>query len=89
MSQENVDLLVQALALANSGDLEAVADLYHPDVELRDLQHPPDAPEVLKGRAAIVAAGAPAHVTDDPLTRFVRNRRTSLWQIRTSSCSSG
>jgi ketosteroid isomerase-like protein len=56
VSQENVDLLVQALALANSGDLEAVAALYHPDVELRDLQHPPDAPEVLQGRAAVVAA---------------------------------
>jgi len=56
MSQENVDLLLQAVALANGGDLAAVAELYHPDVELRDLQHPPDAPEVLHGRAAIMAA---------------------------------
>src|SRR6266436_802409 len=56
MSQANVDLLLQAAALANAGDLDAVAELYHPDAELRDLQHPPDAPEVLRGRTAIVAA---------------------------------
>src|ERR1700682_4679007 len=58
MSQENVDLLLQAAALANAGDLDGVAELYHPDAELRDLQHPPDTPEVLRGRAAIMAAWA-------------------------------
>jgi ketosteroid isomerase-like protein len=58
MSQENVELLRRAVELANAGDLEAVAALYHSDAELRDLQHPPDTPEVLKGRAAIVAAWA-------------------------------
>src|SRR5438045_1126260 len=55
MSQENVELLVQAIAVANRGDLDAVAGLYHPDVELRDLQHPPDAPERLIGIDAIRA----------------------------------
>jgi ketosteroid isomerase-like protein len=58
MSQENVDVLLQAAALANAGDLDGVAELYHPDAELRDLQHPPDTPEVLRGRAAIMAAWA-------------------------------
>jgi ketosteroid isomerase-like protein len=32
-----------------------MAELYHPDAELRDLQHLPDIPEVLRGREAIVA----------------------------------
>src|SRR5436190_3066017 len=58
MSQENVELVRRAVELGNAGDLEAVAELYHSDVELRDLQHPPDTPEVLKGREAIVAAWA-------------------------------
>ena len=56
MSHENVDLLLRAVASANAGDVEAAVDLYHPDAELRDLQHPPDTPEVLRGRDAIVAA---------------------------------
>jgi ketosteroid isomerase-like protein len=50
-----VDLLLRGVALANAGDVEAGADLYHPDAELRDLQHPPDMPEVLRGRDEIVA----------------------------------
>ena len=50
------ELLRRAAELGNAGDLEAVAELYHSDAELRDLQHPPDTPEVLKGRAAIMAA---------------------------------
>jgi ketosteroid isomerase-like protein len=58
MSRENVELLRRAAELVNAGDLEAVAELYHSDAELRDLQHPPDTPEVLKGRAAIMAAWA-------------------------------
>ena len=56
MSQENVDLLFRAVAVANAGDVEAAFDLYHPDAELRDLQHPPDTPEVLRGRDAIMAS---------------------------------
>jgi ketosteroid isomerase-like protein len=56
VSQENVDLLLRAVASANAGEVEAAVDLYHTDAELRDLQHPPDMPEVLRGRDAIVAA---------------------------------
>jgi ketosteroid isomerase-like protein len=55
MSEENVEFARQAAALANTGDLEAIAELFHPDAEARDLQHAPDTPEVLRGRAAIVA----------------------------------
>ena len=58
MSQENVELLLRAAAAANAGDIEAGAELYHPDAELRDLQHPPDMPEVLRGRREIVASFA-------------------------------
>ena len=56
MSQENVDCLRRAVEVGNAGDLEALAALYDPDVEMRDLQHPPDFPEVLQGREAVVAA---------------------------------
>jgi ketosteroid isomerase-like protein len=37
------------------GDWDALFELYHPDadVEFRDLQPPPDIPEVLQGREAI------------------------------------
>jgi ketosteroid isomerase-like protein len=60
MSQENVEVIRRGVALTNEGGgLEsveaAVAELYHPDVELRDLQHPPDVPEVVRGRAAVAA----------------------------------
>jgi ketosteroid isomerase-like protein len=54
MSRENVEFLRRAAAL-NSGDLEALAELFHPDAEMRDLSHAPDTPELLRGRAAIVA----------------------------------
>lgn len=56
MSQENVDCLRRAVALGNAGDLDALAELYHPEVEMRDLQNPPDMPEELHGRAAIVSS---------------------------------
>jgi ketosteroid isomerase-like protein len=56
MSQENVDFFRRAAArLGHTNDLEAVAELFHPDAELRDLQHAPDVPPVQQGRAAIVA----------------------------------
>jgi ketosteroid isomerase-like protein len=60
MSEENVELIRRGVALANgSADPQAVeatvAELYHPDVEQRDLQHAPDVPEVVRGRAAVVA----------------------------------
>ena len=40
-------------ALFNSGNLDALFETYHPDVEFRDLLHPPDLPEVLHGRDGI------------------------------------
>jgi ketosteroid isomerase-like protein len=43
----------RANALFNAGDWAALSELYHPDVELRDLQHAPDVPEVLRGADAI------------------------------------
>jgi hypothetical protein len=59
MSQENVDILRWAVEMANAGEvekMEAVAEaMYHPDAEARDLQPAPGTPEVMKGRAAIVA----------------------------------
>jgi ketosteroid isomerase-like protein len=56
MSQENIDMLLRAVAVTNAGDIEAAVDLYHPDAELRDLQHPPDTPELLRGRDEIMAS---------------------------------
>ncbi len=51
MSQENVDVIRRVNALFNAGDLDGALELYHSDVELRDFQHAPDAPEVGRGRA--------------------------------------
>jgi ketosteroid isomerase-like protein len=53
MSRENVEILRRANALLNTGDWDALLKLYHPDIELRDLQHAPDMPEVLRGADAM------------------------------------
>jgi ketosteroid isomerase-like protein len=53
MSQENVEIIRRANALLNIGDWDALSELYHADVELRDLQHAPDVPEVLRGHEAM------------------------------------
>jgi SnoaL-like protein len=59
MSQENVEVLRRAAEVANAGEvekMEAVAEeMYHSDAEARDLQPGPGMPDVMKGRAAIVA----------------------------------
>jgi ketosteroid isomerase-like protein len=55
MSQENVEVARRANALFGAGDMEALIGLYHPDAEWRDLQHGPDTPEAVHGRAAIFA----------------------------------
>ena len=57
MSEENVELIRRAGALLSEGaDVEAVvAEVYHPDVEVRDLQPPPDIPGVVRGRADAAA----------------------------------
>jgi ketosteroid isomerase-like protein len=58
MSQENVEIVRKLNALANAGDWDAAFELYHPDAELRDLQHAPDMPEVIRGVDALRAVVA-------------------------------
>jgi ketosteroid isomerase-like protein len=55
MSQKNVEILRRCAELLNVGDWDALFELYHldADIEFRDLQPPPDIPEVLQGREAI------------------------------------
>jgi ketosteroid isomerase-like protein len=55
MSQKNVELLRRCVEFLNVGDWAAVLELYDPDVrvEFRDLEPPPDVPDVLHGREAI------------------------------------
>ena len=62
MSKENVEIVRRGTASLNAGDWDAVASLYHPDVEFRDLQHVPDMPEVFHGHAGLRAVAA--HWTD-------------------------
>ena len=56
MSEETLRVLRRGLELFNGGaDAESgVNELYQPEVEVRDLQHPPDVPEVIRGRAATI-----------------------------------
>jgi hypothetical protein len=42
MSRENVEIARKVNAAFNAGDWNAVLELHHPEVEFRDLQHPPD-----------------------------------------------
>jgi len=49
VSQENVEILRRVNAAFNRGDRDAMFAGYHHDMELRDLQHAPDAPERLVG----------------------------------------
>jgi ketosteroid isomerase-like protein len=58
VSQENLDLTRRANALANAGEWDALAELWHPAAEWRDLGHAPDSPETVHGRAAIRAIWA-------------------------------
>ena len=57
MSEETLRVLDRGIELFNGGaDVEAgINEIYHPDVEVRDLQPPPDAPEVMRGRAEVIA----------------------------------
>jgi ketosteroid isomerase-like protein len=55
MSQENVEIVRQMNAEFNRADRDAIFARYHPDVEWRDLQHAPDAPERLRGIDAVNA----------------------------------
>ncbi|HXB15131.1 MAG TPA: nuclear transport factor 2 family protein [Solirubrobacteraceae bacterium] len=58
MSQQNVDCLRRAVELGNAGELDALAELYDAEVELRDLANPPDVPELVHGRTELLAAWA-------------------------------
>ena len=49
MTQENVELVRRANVLASTGDWDAVFELYHPDIEFRDLHPAPDVPEAVRG----------------------------------------
>jgi ketosteroid isomerase-like protein len=55
MSRENVEVVRRMNAAFNRRDRDAISAYYHPDVEMRDLQHAPDAPERLVGLDAIRA----------------------------------
>jgi ketosteroid isomerase-like protein len=55
MSNENVEVLRRAAELSKANDLKAVAEIYHPDAEVRDLQPAPGTPEMYRGHTAIVA----------------------------------
>jgi ketosteroid isomerase-like protein len=57
MSKESVEFVRRAYEL-EMGDTEGLIELYHEDVEWRDLQHAPDTPEVVRGKAAILALWA-------------------------------
>jgi ketosteroid isomerase-like protein len=55
MTQANVEIVMRIIASFNQGDLDAAAELVHPNAEWRDLSHAPDTPEVLAGVEAILA----------------------------------
>jgi ketosteroid isomerase-like protein len=55
VSRENVEIVRRLNAAFNRGERDAMFAYYHPDVEWRDLQHAPDAPERLRGINAVAA----------------------------------
>jgi ketosteroid isomerase-like protein len=59
MSRENIEVIRAFMASPNAGDWDSMFAWFAPDVELRDLAHAPDVPEVLRGPEAIrrVVAG--------------------------------
>jgi ketosteroid isomerase-like protein len=56
VSEENVEIVRRLNAVTNSGDREAMLELFDPDVEFRDLQHAPDLPEEVHGADAVMIA---------------------------------
>jgi ketosteroid isomerase-like protein len=54
MSEANVEIIRRGNALVNAGDWDGLVALYHPEVELRDLQHAPDVSEMQRGPEAII-----------------------------------
>jgi ketosteroid isomerase-like protein len=55
VSQENVEIVRRLNAAFNRRERDAMFAYCHPDVEWRDLQHAPDAPERLRGINAVAA----------------------------------
>jgi ketosteroid isomerase-like protein len=53
MSQANVEVIRSFMASPSTGEWDAMFAWFAPNVELRDLQHAPDVPEVLTGPEAI------------------------------------
>src|SRR6476660_3238614 len=84
MSEENVEIPGRATVAFNRGDRATAFADYHPEIEYRDLQHAPDSPERLHGRAALAAYGPSGRT---PSTRLVwRSRSTSTPATTSSSC---
>ena len=52
MSQENVEAMRRRNATFNRGDIAGACTDFHPAVEYRDLQDPPDVPEKVRGISA-------------------------------------
>ena len=59
MSQETLEVVRSFMAWPNAGDWETMFAWFAPHVEIRDLAHAPDVPEVLRGTEAVrrVVAG--------------------------------
>jgi len=53
VSQENVEILRRSNEALRRGDIEGVLRDFAPHVEWRDLQHPPDTPELVHGVASL------------------------------------
>lgn len=54
MSQENTALIERVTHAFNCRDFVEFAEIWHPDVVIRDLAHAPDSPEAVKGRRAVL-----------------------------------
>jgi ketosteroid isomerase-like protein len=53
VSRENVEILRRANAAFNRGDVDEALSHYDPDVVWRDLAHPPDSSEYVRGIPAL------------------------------------
>jgi ketosteroid isomerase-like protein len=53
VSQENVEVVRAFMAWPSAGDWTPMFECFAADVEIRDLAHAPDVPEVLRGREAV------------------------------------
>jgi ketosteroid isomerase-like protein len=53
MSQENVEILRQANAAFNRGDIEGFLEFVVDDIEVEELKNAPDLPPVVKGKDAV------------------------------------